>query len=164
MSSDAYATRQGFSSARTLLRACSMHHFALCGTAPGILGTEGQGNFWAPWNFGGVNSTGQCLQQEGQGHSGGWWPRPRPVKTFPTITKRCYRSKPVFLPKERLLHNTFDQDFCDNHCGPQMGKPRCCAIVFGSVYLYNPSAPCRRDTPDSLYPPMGLSIEAHPAT
>lgn len=49
-----------------------MHHFALCGTAPGILGTEGQGNFWAPWNFGGgVNSTGQCLQQEGQGHSGG---------------------------------------------------------------------------------------------
>lgn len=30
-----------------------MHHFVLCGTAPGILGTEGQGNFWAPWNFGG---------------------------------------------------------------------------------------------------------------
>ncbi|OBA56750.1 hypothetical protein A5774_01305 [Corynebacterium sp. EPI-003-04-2554_SCH2473622] len=48
-----------------------MHHFALCGTAPGILGTEGQRNFWAPWNFGGVNSTGQRLQQEGQGHSGG---------------------------------------------------------------------------------------------
>ena len=27
--------------------------------------------FKAPWNFGGVNSTGRRLQQEGQGHSGG---------------------------------------------------------------------------------------------
>lgn len=72
MSSDACATRQGFSSFRTFLRVCSMHHFTLCGTAPGILGAEGQRNFWAPWNFGGgVNSTGRRLQQEGQGHSGG---------------------------------------------------------------------------------------------
>lgn len=72
MSSDACATRQGFSSSRTFLRFCSVRHFALCGTAPGIfLGAEGQRNFWAPWNFGGVNSTGRRLQQEGQRPLGG---------------------------------------------------------------------------------------------
>lgn len=49
-----------------------MHHFVLCGTAPGILGDGRPGKFLGPVEFrGGVNSTGQCLQQEGQGHSGG---------------------------------------------------------------------------------------------
>lgn len=72
MSSDACATRQGFSSFRTFLRVCSMHHFTLCGTAPGILGGGRPEKFLGPVEFrGGVNSTGRRLQQEGQGHSGG---------------------------------------------------------------------------------------------
>lgn len=154
MSSDACATRQGFSSSRTFLRVCSMRHFALCGTAPGIFfgGGRRAGKIFRPRGISGGGEFHGAAPPTGgpEATRGGWWPRPRPVKTFPTITKRCYCSKPVFLPKERLLHNTFDQDFCDNRCGPQMGKPRCCAIVFGSVYLYSPSAPCRRDTPDSL--------------
>lgn len=71
MSSDACATRQGFSSFRTFLRVCSMHHFTLCGTAPGILGGGRPEKFLGPVEFRGVNSTGRRLQQEGQGHSGG---------------------------------------------------------------------------------------------
>lgn len=73
MSSDACATRQGFSSSRTFLRFCSVRHFALCGTAPGIfLGGGGPEKFLGPVEFrGGVNSTGQRLQQEGQRPLGG---------------------------------------------------------------------------------------------
>lgn len=74
MSSDACATRQGFSSSRTFLRVCSVRHFALCGTAPGIFfwGGRRAGKIFRPRGIsGGVNSTGQRLQQEGQRPLGG---------------------------------------------------------------------------------------------
>lgn len=53
MSSDACATRQGFSSSRTFLRFCSVRHFALCGTAPGIFfwGGGGPEKFLGPVEF-----------------------------------------------------------------------------------------------------------------
>lgn len=71
MSSDAYATRQGFSSARTLLRACSMHHFALCGTAPGILGGGRPEKFLGPVEFRGGEFHGAAPPTGGPGPLGG---------------------------------------------------------------------------------------------
>lgn len=71
MSSDACATRQGFSSSRTFLRVCSMHHFTLCGTAPGILGGGRPEKFLGPVEFRGGEFHGAAPPTGGPGPLGG---------------------------------------------------------------------------------------------
>lgn len=72
MSSDACATRQGFSSFRTFLRVCGMHHFTLCGTAPGILGGGKPEKFLGPVEFrGGGEFHGAAPPTGGPGPLGG---------------------------------------------------------------------------------------------
>lgn len=71
MSSDACATRQGFSSFRAFLRVCSMHHFTLCGTAPGILGGGRPEKFLGPVEFRGGEFHGAAPPTGGPGPLGG---------------------------------------------------------------------------------------------
>lgn len=72
MSSDACATRQDFSSSRTFLRVCSMHHFTLCGTAPGILGGRKAREIFGPRGIsGGGEFHGAAPPTGGPGPLGG---------------------------------------------------------------------------------------------
>lgn len=72
MSSDACATRQGFSSFRTFSSGLQYAPLHPLRHRPGnTWGRKAREIFGPRGISGGVNSTGRRLQQEGQGHSGG---------------------------------------------------------------------------------------------